>query len=97
PFEIDGAGTGHLRQAPGFFRVVAVLGHCDELPAGAGGEELLGDVRRQADDALGRLRELDAPAVAVDRGHPRERARRGGEPYERQETHGPILLSSPEW
>ena len=29
--------------------------------------------------------------------HPGESARCGGEPSERQETHGPILLSSAEW
>ena len=36
--------------------IVAVLRSADDLAAGAGGEQLLGDVRREADDALRRAR-----------------------------------------
>ena len=47
-------------------RIVAVLDRADDLAAGPRGEQQLGDVRREADDAQRRAGQLDGDAAVVD-------------------------------
>ena len=51
-----------------FARVVAVRHRADDARAAARREQQFGDVRREADDALGRLRERDGGAAVVGDG-----------------------------
>ena len=64
-FEIDLGVAADLGQGAGGLRIVAVGDDADHVLAGTGGEQDLGDVRREADDALRRLREHDALAGVV--------------------------------
>ncbi len=67
--EVDGAAAGDARKAFGRLGIVAVFRHRDDLAACSGGEKKLGDVRREADDALRRDGERDSLAIGVDRAH----------------------------
>ena len=57
-FHIEARIAADARDLLRCLRVVAVVDRADDAVAGTGGEQRLGHVRREADDALRRLREL---------------------------------------
>ena len=65
PLQIESAITAHLRKLFGLGRIIAIGHDTDHPIARADGEQHLGKVRRQADDASGRLNQGHRAAEIV--------------------------------